>query len=625
MKIKDSIIDFILPKESLQRKCVQYIYRMVKFKKNRKIFYSEIKKIGCWQAFKNSFKRTVIPNSKEYQEERYKKWIENNTISEEEIVKQKNESFIYKPLISIVTPLYNTPKEFFIDYINSIKNQTYSNWEVCLADASSNPLEFVQEIIKDEPRIKYSILKENKGISENTNVALDMANGEFIALIDHDDVIDKSALYEVVKLLNKDKQIDFIYSDEDKFEDNLDNRYFPFFKPDYSPDFFRCNNYICHFSVIRKSIIDEIGGFRKEFDGAQDYDLFLRVAEKTNKIVHIPKILYHWRVHRASTAQNIETKMYAIEAGQKALEEHCKRSGFKYSEIEILRPLGFYRIHYKLEANPLVSIIIPNKDALKYLKRAIQSILKSTYSNYEIIVVENNSESKEIFKYYEKIKLNSKIKVVQYDEKGFNYSKINNFGVKFAKGEYLILLNNDVEIITENWIEEMLSLAQRKDVGIVGAKLLYRDNTVQHAGVILGLGGIAGHINRTIKDKDPGYYGRAMTTNNYSAVTAACLMTKTSLYKELGGLDEEFKVAFNDVDYCMRVRKQDKLILYTPYAKLYHYESKSRGSDNTPEKKARFDGEIKLFENKWKKELENGDPYFNPNFDLLSEHFEIKN
>lgn len=622
--MKDTIISIFLPTGSLRRKAIQYIYRMLKNKENIKELKKKSKEIGFYKAFKFSFYKLVVTESREYQEEKYKKWMKKNKLTIEELEAQKNKKFEYEPLISIVTPIYNTPKEYFIEYIKSIQNQTYSNWQVCLVDASEEPLNYIKEIIQNDSRIEYKKLKENKGISENSNEAIKMAKGEYIALIDHDDVIDESALYYIVEELNNNPETDFIYTDEDKFENDIQDRYFPFFKPDFSPDFLRSNNYICHLSVIRKTLIQKIGGFRKEFDGAQDYDLFLRISEQTDKIKHITKVLYHWRVHNNSTSKNMESKMYAIEAGKKAIEEHCMRKGLKIEKVEIEKPLGLYRIKYKLENNPLISIIIPNKDSIKYLKRLMKSISKSTYQNYEVIIVENNSQKGKTFKYYDKIKSDSKIKVIKYKEKGFNYSKINNFAIDYAQGEYILLLNNDIKVITPTWLEEMLSICQREDVGIVGAKLLYKDKTIQHAGVVIGMGGIAGHVNRTIPDKAPGYYARTKIINNYSAVTAACLMTKKELYKKVNGLDENLKVAFNDVDYCMKIRAINKLIVYTPYAKLYHYESKSRGYENTPEKKKRFEGEIKLFANKWKKELENGDPYFNPNLDLYSEQCEIK-
>ena len=622
-EIKDRILSFLLPVGGKRRKIVQYIYRLIRNKENRIELKEKIHQNGLKKGLKFSFYKLVVPDSREAQETKYNNWISKNSLSQEEIEEQTNTKFEYSPLISIITPLYNTPKEFFIDYLESIKNQTYSNWEICIVDASEKKLEYIEKLIENDSRIKYEKLEENNGISENSNQAIKMANGEFLALIDHDDVIEKNALFEVVKVLNENKETDFIYTDEDKFEGNLTNRYFPFFKPDFSPDFLRSNNYICHLSVIRKELVEKVGLFRKEFDGAQDLDLFLRVTEQTTNIVHIPKVLYHWRTHNLSTSQNMETKMYAIEAGKKAIEEQCKRLNMKAKVYEE-KPLGLYRVKYELEEKPLVSIIIPNKDSIKYLKTAINSVLKSTYTNYEILIVENNSKNSKTFKYYDIIQKNPKIKVIKYTEKGFNYSKINNFAVKQAKGKYIALLNNDIKVITPDWLEEMLGICQRNEVGIVGAKLLYYDKTIQHAGVVIGMGGIAGHVNRTISEKEPGYFGRTKIINNFSAVTAACLMTKKELYEKVEGLDEKFAVAFNDVDFCMKIRKLNKLVVYTPYAKLYHYESKTRGYEDTPEKKKRFESEIQLFKEKWGKELEEGDPYFNKNLDLYSEQCEIK-
>lgn len=622
-EIKDRILSFLLPVGGKRRKIVQYIYRLIRNKKNRIELKEKIHQNGLKKGLEFSFYKLVVPDSREAQETKYNNWISKNILSQEEIEEQTNTKFEYSPLISIITPLYNTPKEFFIDYLESIKNQTYSNWEICIVDASEKKLEYIENLIKNDSRIKYKKLEENNGISENSNQAIKMANGEFLALIDHDDVIEKNALFEVVKALNENKETDFIYTDEDKFEGDLKNRYFPFFKPDFSPDFLRSNNYICHLSVIRKELVEKVGLFRKEFDGAQDFDLFLRVTEQTTNIVHIPKVLYHWRTHNLSTSQNMETKMYAIEAGKKAIEEQCKRLNMKAKVYEE-KPLGLYRVKYELEEKPLVSIIIPNKDSIKYLKTAINSVLKSTYTNYEILIVENNSKNSKTFKYYDIIQKNPKIKVIKYTEKGFNYSKINNFAVKQAKGKYIVLLNNDIKVITPDWLEEMLGICQRNEVGIVGAKLLYYDKTIQHAGVVIGMGGIAGHVNRTISEKEPGYFGRTKIINDFSAVTAACLMTKKQLYEKVEGLDEKFAVAFNDVDFCMKIRKLNKLVVYTPYAKLYHYESKTRGYEDTPEKKKRFESEIQLFKEKWGKELKEGDPYFNKNLDLYSEQCEIK-
>ncbi len=432
----------------------------------------------------------------------YKEWIKNNEPNEKELEKQRKYKFKINPKISIVIPMYNTNEKFFHELINCIKNQTYENYEVCLADGSEKINEKLTNIFKDDGRFVYKHLNRNEGISENSNEALKMATGDFIALVDHDDLLPEFALYEIVKVINENEDVEFIYSDEDIIDDTY-TRKNPHFKPDFSFDTLNSYNYICHLSVFKKELLEKIGNFRKEYDGAQDYDLILRATEKANKIIHISKMLYHWRAHQNSTAANTDSKLYTREAGKKALEEHLKRLNLKGKVIAQNMP-GTYKIEYEINENPKVSILIPNKDGIRDLEKCINSIIKkSTYENYEIIIIENNSEKQETFKFYETLESNKKVKIIKYEERGFNYSKINNYGRKYATGEYLILLNNDIEVIKENWIEEMLGICQRKDVGIVGAKLLYYDNTVQHAGVIIGMGGIAGHINKEIKDSDP--------------------------------------------------------------------------------------------------------------------------
>lgn len=551
----------------------------------------------------------------------YKIWIKNNEPKESELKTQTNYKFAYAPKISILIPMYNTKELFFAELVVSLKNQTYSNFEVCIADGSEKENNELQKYIENDDRFIYKFLGFNKGIAENTNEALKMATGEYITLIDHDDLLPKFSLFEVVKAINQNPDVDFLYSDEDI----IDYKYVrknPHFKPDFSPDTLRSYNYICHLTVLKKELLDKINGFKSEYDGAQDYDLILRATEKANRIVHIPKILYHWRAHENSTSQNTDSKSYAFVAGEKAIKAQLERLNIKGS-VKSLEVPGTYKVSYDIINKPLISIIIPNKDAVDELKKCINSILRSSYKNYEIIIVENNSEKKSTFEYYDKLKKYDNINIVKHNEKIFNYSKINNFGRKFVKGEYIVLLNNDVEIITKNWLEEMLGICEQNNVGIVGAKLLYNDNSVQHAGVIIGVGGVAGHIHKNIKDKDPGYFSRANIVNNFSAVTAACMMVKTSIYDEVNGLDENFQVAFNDVDFCMKVRDKGYLVVYTPFAKLYHYESKTRGDEDTPEKRKRFAGEIKLFKSKWAKQLHDGDPYFNKNFRLDSYLFVI--
>lgn len=419
----------------------------------------------------------------------YGDWIHSNEVRDWEIKAQTKKKFKNMPKISIVVPMYNTREKFLKELVNSVLQQTYGNWELCFADGSETQNEKLQKILEKDERIKYKFLNENKGISENTNAAIQMATGDYIALLDHDDVLAKYALYEVVKMINSFPNAEFIYSDEDKIDQNS-NRSDAYFKPEFAPDTLRCQNYICHFSVFKKELMDKLGGFRSEFDGAQDYDIFLRMSEvvKPGNIKHIPRILYHWRVHKGSTAmENSNAKNYAFDNGIKALEAHLQRVGLHGKVSNGCIP-GIYRIDYKVKGNPKVSLVIPNKDGKEILEVCINSVLqKTTYENYEIVIVENNSETEEIFAYYKELEKNEKIKVVKYPKTGFNYSGIVNFGVKNCTGEYVVQLNNDTELLTPNWLEIMLGFAQREDVGAVGVKLYYPDKTIQHAGIIVGL------------------------------------------------------------------------------------------------------------------------------------------
>ncbi len=529
---------------------------------------------------------------------------------------------------SILVPLYNTPIDFLEQMIKSVVKQTYQNWELCLADGSddkhSSVGRYCTSIAQKDKRIKYSKLVENRGISENTNECLKMATGDYIALFDHDDVLDPTALFEYMVVICE-QDADFIYCDEDKFNKFGGKLFDENFKPDFAIDNLRSNNYICHFTVFNKDLIEKSGKFRKEFDGSQDHDMILRLTEQAKNIVHIPKILYHWRVSDASVASDPYAKPYTIEAGRKAVAEHLERVGLKGTVDSTKIHPNIYKIKYDIIGNPLVSIIIPNYNHVEELSRCINSILsKSTYKNYEIIIVENNS-NKATFDYYETLKKYDNIKIVVYKpENGFNYSAINNYGVKFAKGEHFILLNNDVEIITPEWIEEMLMYSQRDDIGAVGAMLYYPNDTIQHAGVTIGMLTLAGHNFKHSPRGYCGYFGRAGYQQNISAVTAACLMVSSEVYEKVNGLDESFAVAFNDIDFCMRIRKEGYLIVFTPFAELYHYESISRGDDETPEKRKRFVSEVERFQSRWKKELEAGDPYYNPNLTLDREDFSIK-
>lgn len=540
----------------------------------------------------------------------------------------KNHKFSKTIKFSILVPLYNTPMDFLEQMIKSVELQTYGNWELCLADGSDNEHtevgKYCLQRAKSDKRIKYKKLTDNKGISENTNACIEMATGDYIALFDHDDVLDLTVLFEYMKVICE-QDADFIYCDEDKFSEFGGELYDANFKPNFAVDNLRSNNYICHFTVFKKSLLEKSGVFRKEFDGSQDHDMILRLTEQAKNIVHIPKILYHWRVSAASVASDPYAKPYTIEAGKKAVAEHLERVGLKGTvESTVIHP-NIYRIKYDIEGEPLVSIIIPNYNHVDELSRCIDSIIdKSTYKNYEIIIVENNSDE-ETFKYYETLKKYENVKVVVYKpEGGFNYSAINNYGVQFANGEHYILLNNDVEIITPDWIQEMLMYSQRSDVGAVGAMLYYPDDTIQHAGVTIGVLTLAGHNFKHSVRGNPGYFGRAGYQQNVSAVTAACLMLPAKVYREISGLDESFAVAFNDIDFCMRIRKAGYLIVFTPFAELYHYESISRGDDQTSEKRARFVSEVERFQERWKNELEQGDPYYNPNLTLDREDFSYK-
>lgn len=547
----------------------------------------------------------------------YEAWLARHKADKRVLRRQKHASFAQKPLISIVIPLYCTPLPYLKELIESVRRQSYENWQLCLADGSPDDKakEFLEKHYGREKRIVYQKLKENGGISANTNAAAELAKGEYLMFCDHDDTLEPDALYEIVKAIN-DTDADVVYTDEDKVSMDGQHYFDPNFKPDFNLFRLRENNYICHIFVVRKSLTDETGMLRSEFDGAQDFDFILRCCEKAKKITHIPKVLYHWRCHMDSTAADPSSKAYAYEAGRKAIREHYQRMGID-AKVDMTERPGWYRSHIKVQGNPMVSIIIPNKDHTDDLELCLFSMSrKSTYRNYEVLIVENNSEKEETFEYYKKLpERYPKVRVLTW-EKEFNYSAINNFAAEEAQGEYLLFLNNDVEILTPDWIEEMLQNCQQENVAAVGAKLYYPDDTIQHAGVVLGLGGIAGHIMCRASREDPGYFGRMISVQEISAVTAACMMVKKSEFDSVKGFDETFQVAFNDIDLCMKFRAAGKKIVFTPYAELYHYESKSRGLEDTPEKQFRFDKEVKRFQEKWAQQLEMGDPYYSPNLSV---------
>ena len=524
--------------------------------------------------------------------------------------------------ISVVTALYNTNQVHLKEYIDSFLNQSYQFGQLVLADASDDEHSYVGEYVQsiESDKIKYVKLNGNFGISGNTNLAVSYAQGDYICLADHDDILSPDALYQMAKAI-EETGADFIYSDEALFDSDWTNPIVAHFKPDYSYYYLTNCNYICHLACIRRSIFTLLGGLQSSYDGAQDHDLFLKITEQPDvKIHHIPKVLYYWRVHAQSTSGGVGAKPYVTQNAIKALDDHLARIGVQGKAVE--GKFGStYKIDYALTSQPLVSIIIPNKDQVPVLTKCIDSLYEKTaYRNFEVLVVENNSTDPETFEYYGKIqKEHSNLKVLYY-KGGFNFSAINNFAAKQAKGEMYLLLNNDIEIISENWLGEMVSLALQKNVGIVGAMLYYPNDTVQHAGVITGLGGFAGHSHKYHPRGKSGYMFRLSCVQNLSCVTAANLLVTKEAFDAANGLDEEFTVAFNDVDFCLRIRDMGYQVLFTPYAKCYHHESISRGSDKKGEKKERFEGERNRLKGRFGDSLLR-DPFYNPNLTLDMEDF----
>lgn len=586
-----------------------------KFLKESKAQYVNTKKSLVW------LKKKLTRN--EYAD--YDTWLRIMRVSRQELFAQRKTKFSYAPKFSVVVPLYHTPAKFLKDLVRSMMYQSYANWELCLVNASPEDVHLtslLENWAMRDKRIRVIRLEKNLGIAQNTNAGIEASTGEFIAFLDHDDFLEPDALFCYVDALNKDKTIDVFYSDEDKTDEYAAHYFYPHFKSDFNIDLLHANNYMCHFLAVRKSLVDTVGGLNEKFDGAQDYDFVLRLTENTKKIYHCPRILYHWRCSNQSTAANQGNKMYAIHAGKAALNAHYKRIGWNARAQEGAVD-GWYQTKFTLKEEPLVSILIPNKDHTDDLDVCLNSFFeRADYQNYEFIIIENNSVLPETFAYYEKIeKEHDNVKVV-YWEAGFNYSAINNFGFKFAKGDYIMLLNNDVELITPDIFQSMLGFCMRPEVGIVGAKLLYNDHTVQHAGVLVGAGGLADHVFKGIHEDDPGYMGRAISSQDVSAVTAACLLVKRSVYEEVGGLEDEFQVAFNDVDFCLKVRKAGYLIVYDADVKLFHYESKSRGMEDTTERFIRFGNEMMLLNSKWDILSTFVDPYYNPNLSYL-EYYKI--
>lgn len=622
-----------------------------------------------------------LQEKKEAESVPYEPWYEKHKATEEQLKRQRKESAKWTdaPVVSIVVPLYCTKETFLREMIASVQAQSYENWQLCLADASPVGAEqsadlaeqgtqklpetgrIVRGYADEDSRIVYTHLEENLGIAENTNSAIALATGDWIAFMDHDDLLAPDALYEAVSLMRQgvkkstavenasllhpvedDAAYELIYTDEDKVDMEGKVHFQPHFKPDINIDLLRSNNYITHFTMVSRALLARVGGIRAEFDGAQDYDFILRCVEQAEAVGHVPRVLYHWRSHQESTSSNPFSKQYAVDAGRRAVAEHLARVGVQ-GEVTATKDMGFYTVHYPVMDEPLVSIIIPNKDEIASLAKCLVSIEKSSYQKYEVIVVENNS-CDETFDYYKTIAPDAKEVngVTCYEgtlsggqrlcvavwKDGFNYSALNNFGVSFAKGEYFVLMNNDIEMISADWLSEMLGTCQRSEVGIVGAKLYYPDDTVQHAGIVVGIGGnargIAQNMFTGLRRERSGYLHKASLAMDYSAVTAACLMTKRSVYEQVGGLTEALTIAFNDVDFCLKVRELGLLVVYQPRVEAYHYESKSRGSEDTPEKVARFQSEIEYMREKWIGILKNTDPYYNPNFSPYATDYALR-
>ncbi len=534
------------------------------------------------------------------------------------------------PKISIVVPLYNTPLNFLEELLDSVVNQTYRNWELCCVDAGQDTAvgQHVQARAKEDPRIRYQKLTENEGIAGNTNHGFELATGDYIALLDHDDILHPCALWYTAQAI-VEQGADFVYTDEATFEGKVENVVLYHFKPDFMLDNLRSNNYICHLTTFSKVLMEQAGGGeRAEYNGSQDYDLFLRLTEKAQKIAHIPHALYYWRSSPNSTASDISAKTYCIDAGIAALKAHYARCGVAVDDVTLIPGTpGYYKTDYTMAHPGRVSILIPTCDHIRDLETCVESIYaRTTYPDFEILLIENNSKEEQTFRSYERMQKEhpDTLKVLTWQGKGFNYSALNNFGARYATGEYLLLLNNDTEVITPGWLEEMVMYAQQKRVGCVGAKLLYPDDTIQHAGVGFGIGGVAGHLHKYFPATSDGYMGRLNYVQDVYGDTAACLLIRKEIYDEVHGLDESYAVAFNDVDFCVRVREAGYTNVFTPFAQLYHYESKSRGMEDNPEKQKRFQGEVLRFQARWGDLLAKGDPCTNPNFDIQREDFSLK-
>jgi GT2 family glycosyltransferase len=547
------------------------------------------------------------------------------TFTEEDRTRVSSELLLLekKPLISLVMPVYNVDPSWLETAIESVKTQLYENWELCIVDDASSSEETVAYLKNiRHPRIRIHYLDNNRNISGATNEAIRFATGEYLAFMDNDDELTPDALFQVVKAIN-DSDAELIYSDEDFID--LDGEYIdPHFKPDFSPDLLLSHNYITHFVVVRKKLVEDVGLLDSRYDGAQDYELLLRLTEKTDQIYHIQKVLYHWRKSETSTSFTVDAKPGALMSARMALQDTLDRRGIEAEVLDEKLPF-FFRVKRKIKDTPLVSIVIPFRDKPDLLATCVNSILDhSTWENYEIIAISNNSRSSETFSLIHQLEQKSpRFRCIEFNEE-FNFSRVVNFGVTQSNGEYLIILNNDVEVISWDWIESLLEHAQRKEVGAVGAKLLYPNNTIQHAGIIIGLGGYAGHAHKQLPINYPGYFNLLHKIHNVSAVTGACFMISREKYDSINGFDEvNFKIAYNDVDFCLRLREKGLLNVFTPYAELYHYESISRGYEDTEEKQQRFSGEKARLRERHADIFEQGDPYYNPNLTHDDENYSL--
>ncbi|WKY47961.1 glycosyltransferase [Eubacteriaceae bacterium ES3] len=576
-------------------------------------------------GLKDTARRIKSEISYEFLED-YKKWIEANEKYDAEEVMESIDHFEKKPMISIILPVYNTEEKWLRKCIESVRRQYYTNWELCIADDNSSQnhvKQVLEEYKKTDSRIKVVYRDNNGHISESSNSALEIAEGEYVAFLDHDDILAPFALYQMVKEVNKHDEADIIYSDEDKIN-KFEKRSKPFFKPDWSPDTLMSQNYICHFLMIKRTLVEEVGGFRAGYEGAQDHDLVLRCTEKTKNIYHVPEVLYHWRMIDSSTARNPKAKTYAFDAGKKAVESALLRRNIK-GTVTSGKMMGTYTVTYDIIGNPKVSILIPTKDHAKDLKICLESILKKTkYENFEIIIIDNGSKQEETFALFEHYKQILKERFIVLDlDVPFNYSFLNNEGVKKATGDYVLLLNNDIQILTDSWLEKMLGYAQQEHIGAVGAKLYYKDGTVQHSGVVIGLGGVAGHSHKYYSGKNTGYFNRLTIDSNYAGVTGACLLVEKNKFLAMEGLDaENLSIAFNDVDFCLKLIDSGYYNVCLTQVECIHYESKSRGKEDTKEKQERFEREIIFMKNKWGKYIM-GDPFYNKNLTMDREDFSM--